>query len=85
MTLKTKFVILVSRCAKKKLFLNVFRKQKCQMKKNEYFLKKGIDIIFPIWYTGFALQKGEQEWSLKTEQNVNSLIVRNKQFKFKNK
>ena len=48
LTLKTNGVILVSRCAKKKLILNVFRKQICQIKKIKYFLKKGIDIIFLI-------------------------------------
>ena len=52
---------------------------------NQKKLKKVLTLN--IWFDILNLLtwKREQEWSLKTEQNVNSLLARNKQFKFQKK
>ena len=36
------------------------------------FFKKSVDLSENIWYISSAFTKEEAEWSLKTEQNVNS-------------
>ena len=51
------------------------------MKNNTKKSKKVLTYYFKFVIIGLLFEK-RARWSLKTEQNVNSLLARNKQFKF---
>ena len=83
MTLKSKFVILISRCARKLLCKVAWLvKKMSNWKKLKYFQKKYWLCYFNLIYCVCASEK-EAEWSLKTEQNVNSLLARKNNSNFK--
>ena len=52
------------------LISNLSDVKKRQIWKN---VEKIVDMICYIWYIGIAFEK-KQKWSLKTEQNVNSIV-----------